>query len=86
MSKEVDLGIALARALGKAVFLDYGEPKTRSEAETLEKAGATPWRADRDYLARTWAPVKQGTRVAPHPEFEATDRPPAALVCSARLP
>jgi hypothetical protein len=85
MSKDVDLGVALARALGKAVFLDYGEPKARSEAETLEKAGAVNWRADRDYLARTWGPVKQGARVAPHPELEATDRPPSALMCSARL-
>jgi hypothetical protein len=88
MTSDIDLGAALAKALGqtKHFVIDYGEPKARSEAETLERAGATPWRADRDYLARTWGPVKQGARVAPHPEIESVDVPPAALLASARLP
>lgn len=83
------LNAALAKALGRKTpllaFVDYGEPKARSEAETLERAGATLWRADRDYLARTWRPSGNGAQVAPHPEFEATDKPPSALMCSARL-
>ncbi len=82
------LNAALAKALGntKCFVLDYGEPKARSEAETLERAGATPWRADRDFLQRTWRRSGNGAQVAPHPELESTDRPPAALVCSSRLP
>lgn len=89
MSKEVDLGAALARALriGPGHFvIDYAEPKTRSEAETLERAGATSWRADRDMLKRCWRPVTQGARCAPHPIGERCDVPPSALLASARLP
>lgn len=89
MSNDIDLGAALARALGRKApllaFLDHGEPKGRSEAETLERAGATTWSADRDFLKRTWRPSGNGAQVAPHPELEATDRPPSALMCSARL-
>lgn len=88
MSTEIDLGAALARALGqtRSFVLDYGEPKARSEAETLERAGATPWTADRDYLRQTAGKANPGhARTSPHPELEATDRPPSALMCSARL-
>jgi hypothetical protein len=93
MLKAVDataemLNAALAKALGQTrhFVLDYGEPKVRSDAETLEKAGAVTWRADRDFLKRTWRPSGNGAQVAPHPKGERVDVPPPALLASARLP
>ncbi len=83
------LNAALAKALGqtKHFVLDYGEPKTRSEAETLERAGAVTWRADRDFLRRTAGKVNPAhARTSPHPAGESVEVPPPALLASARLP
>jgi len=84
------LSAALAKALGRRpadFVLDYGLPRSASDAELLAKAGATYWTADRRMLERTWTKVgARGPVTSPHPEGEATDQPPSAMTCSARLP
>lgn len=78
------LDAALAKAQGRRgdnFVLDYGLPPPRDPMPEH----ATYWRADRDYLARTWGPAGSGARVAPHPSGESVAEPPIAMMCSARL-
>lgn len=81
MTAMLDLALKRAGGASKSFVLDYGLPPPRDPMPEH----ATYWRADRDYLQRTWGPAGNGARVAPHPSSESVAEPPSAMMCSARL-